>query len=68
VENSIGLVTALSPYIGYRQAAAVAHQALETGESVYGIVLRLKLMTRDELDDLLRPENMTAPRLPLDRL
>ncbi|PIE73895.1 MAG: aspartate ammonia-lyase [Deltaproteobacteria bacterium] len=62
VENSIGLVTALVPIIGYEQSAAIAREALKTGGSVYQLVLDRKLLTREELDDMLQPENMTDPR------
>ena len=62
VENSIGLVTALVPVIGYEQSAAIAKEALKTGGSVYTLVLEKKLLSKDELDEMLRPENMTDPR------
>lgn len=62
VENSIGLVTALVPVIGYEQSAAIAKEALQTGGSVYELVLEKGLLTREQLDDMLRPENMTDPR------
>jgi len=62
VENSIGLVTALVPVIGYEPSAAIAKEALKTGGSVYALVLEKGLMTREKLDDMLRPENMTDPR------
>lgn len=62
VENSIGLVTALNPIIGYEKSTEIAHEALESGKSVYDIVLEKKYLTKAELDDLLLPENMTKPR------
>ncbi len=62
VENSIGLVTALVPVIGYEQSAAIAKEALKTGGSVYTLVLEKKLLSKAELDEMLRPENMTDPR------
>ncbi len=62
VENSIGLVTALVPVIGYEQSAAIAKEALKTGGSVYTLVLEKKLLSQEKLDDMLRPENMTDPR------
>jgi len=55
-------VTALNPYIGYENATRIASMALETGESVYDLVLQEKLLSKDELDDMLKPENMTRPR------
>ncbi|MCP3943922.1 MAG: aspartate ammonia-lyase [Desulfobacteraceae bacterium] len=62
VENSIGLVTALVPVLGYEKSAAIAKEALKTGKSVYELVLHKEWMTKEKLDDMLRPENMTDPR------
>jgi aspartate ammonia-lyase len=62
VEQSIGLVTALNPYIGYENATAIAAEALTTGGSVYDLVLAKGLLTKAELDDILQPINMTQPR------
>ena len=62
VEQSIGLVTALVPTIGYEPAAAIAKEALKTGGSVYELVLEKGLLTKEQLDEMLRPENMTDPR------
>jgi aspartate ammonia-lyase len=59
VERSIGVVTALNPYIGYANATEVARVALETGRSVYELVLEKKLLSKDQLDTLLRPETLT---------
>ncbi len=67
VENSIGIVTALNPYIGYANATAVAQEAHATGGSVYQIVLAKGLLTQAQLDDILRPEMLTAPQ-PLTAL
>jgi len=62
IERSIGLVTALNPYIGYEKATEVAHEALETGRSVYEIVLEKGFLSRQEMDDIMAPENMIKPR------
>lgn len=62
VENSIGLVTALNPVLGYEKSAAIAKEALKTGGSVYELVLEKGWLKKDELDEMLRPENMTDPR------
>jgi aspartate ammonia-lyase len=62
VENSIGLVTALNPILGYERSVAIATQALETGRSVYDLVLEKGWLSKETLDDLLTPENMTRPR------
>ncbi|WP_321404911.1 aspartate ammonia-lyase [Maridesulfovibrio sp.] len=62
VQRSIGLVTALVPVIGYEQSAAIAKEALGTDASVYDIVLAKGVLTKEQLDEILRPENMTDPR------
>ena len=58
VKNSIGIVTALNPYIGYKTSTKVAKEALETNRSVYDIVLEKGLMTQEKLDEALDPKNM----------
>ena len=60
VLNSIGIVTALNPYIGYKASTKVAKEALATGRSVYDLVLEQGLMTREKLDEALDPKAMTA--------
>ena len=60
VKNSIGIVTALNPYIGYKASTKVAKQALETGRSVYDLVLEHGLMSKEKLDEALDPKAMTA--------
>ena len=60
VKHSIGIVTALNPYIGYKASTKVAKEALETGRSVYDLVLEHGLMSKEKLDDALDPKAMTA--------
>ncbi len=60
VKNSIGIVTALNPYIGYKASTKVAKQALESGRSVYDLVLENGLMTKEKLDEALDPKAMTT--------
>jgi aspartate ammonia-lyase len=62
VENSIGLATALNPYLGYEKSTEIAAEALRTGRSVYDVVLEKGYLSREVLDDLLSPEKMTRPR------
>lgn len=62
VSHSIGIVTALNPYIGYENASAVAKEAYATGKGVAEIVLAKGLLTQKQLADILRPENLTQPR------
>lgn len=58
VENSIGIITALNPYLGYETSASIAKEALETDGSVIDIVLARNLLSREKLDDILAPEHM----------
>jgi aspartate ammonia-lyase len=59
VENSIGIVTALNPHIGYVNATAIAKEALASGQSVYSLVLKRGLLSKDKLEEILRPENLS---------
>jgi aspartate ammonia-lyase len=61
VENSIGLVTALVPWIGYKAANELAREALASGESVYSLVLSKNLLSKEKLNQILAPENMLRP-------
>ena len=61
VHNSIGVVTALNPIIGYKNSTKIAKEALETGKSVYQLVLDHGVLTKEELDTILSPENMVRP-------
>ncbi|HEX6557952.1 MAG TPA: aspartate ammonia-lyase [Longimicrobiales bacterium] len=61
-ERSIGVVTALVPYIGYERASAVAREALASDRGVYELVLENGWLTRQQLDELLSPDAMTKPR------
>ena len=61
VHNSIGVVTALNPIIGYKNSTKIAKEALETGRSVYELVLEHGILNKEELDTILSPENMLKP-------
>mgnify|MGYP000099470177 FL=1 len=61
VLNSIGLVTALNPYIGYENSTMVAKEALNNNTSVYDIVLEKKLLSKEQLDEIIHPHNMIRP-------
>ena len=61
VHNSIGVVTALNPVIGYKNSTKIAKEALETGRSVYDLVLEHGILTKEDLDTILLPENMIKP-------
>ena len=61
VDNSIGLVTALVPFLGYELCAEVAKDAFRSGRSVRDLLLERKALSEEELDNLLRPEMMIRP-------
>ena len=61
VENSIGIVTALLPYIGYEKSASIAKEALASGRGVIEIVQEQKLLNDDQIKQILSPENMLQP-------
>lgn len=58
MENSIGLVTALVPHLGYELCTDIAKKAQAEGGSVYEIVLEGGYLTKDQLDEILSPEHM----------
>ncbi|WLP57474.1 aspartate ammonia-lyase [Agrobacterium fabrum] len=62
VAQSIGLITALNPYIGYSSATEVALEAHRSGRGVYDIVLERGLMAKETLDTVLSPEMLTRPQ------
>lgn len=63
VMNSIGIVTALNPILGYEQCAAIAKEALELGKSVHQIaVLEAKLVTQAKWDEIFSVENLIHPK------
>lgn len=62
VRNSLGIATALTPYIGYDKATEIAREAHETGRSVYDLVMERGVLSKRQLDRLLSPEKMVRPR------
>jgi fumarate hydratase class II len=61
VNNSLMLVTALAPKVGYDKAAKIAHTAHVDRSSLLEAALKLGYLTREEFDDLMKPERMTRP-------
>ncbi|MTG97527.1 MULTISPECIES: aspartate ammonia-lyase [Myroides] len=61
VMGSIGIVTALNPYIGYKASTKIAKEALESGRGVYELVLEHNLLSKEKLDEILDPKHMLAP-------
>lgn len=69
VENSVGIITAICPYVGYEKAAIVAKEAIRTGCSVRELVIRDNLLTQEQLDIILDPVSMTEPGISgIDRM
>ncbi|WP_446897019.1 aspartate ammonia-lyase [Clostridium sp. LBM24168] len=62
LNNSIGMITALSPYIGYNKAAQAAKKAINTGRSIKDIVLEEKILKEEEFEDFINPYDMIEPR------
>lgn len=56
-------MTALNPYIGYKASTKIAKEALETGGSVYQLVLDHGLLSKERLDEILDPKNMLGPHI-----
>jgi aspartate ammonia-lyase len=68
VDESTALVTALTPLIGYARATEIAQEALATGARVYDLVLAKQLLTREALDQVMKPDVLTQPhRLTLQK-
>ncbi len=61
VENSVGIITAICPHVGYQKAAEIAKEAIKTGEPVRGLILQDGALTEEELQKILDPMNLTEP-------
>ena len=61
LDNSVGIVTALLPHIGYEKSAELAREAYTTGKPIREIVLDCGLLSKKELDHILSPRQMTRP-------
>jgi aspartate ammonia-lyase len=61
VENSVGVITAISPHLGYQKAAEIAKKAIQTGASIRSLVLQEKLLSEEDLNRILDPVHMTEP-------
>ena len=61
VHNSIGVVTALNPVIGYKNSTKIAKEAMQTKRSVYDLILEHEILDKTDLDTILSPVNMLQP-------
>jgi aspartate ammonia-lyase len=66
VQATVSLATALNPYIGYAKSAEVVKESIATGHSIIDIVREKKLLTEEQLREILDPARMTEPVRPLD--
>ncbi|MCR2112957.1 aspartate ammonia-lyase [Campylobacter upsaliensis] len=63
VLNSIGIVTAFNPVLGYEKSASMAKEALQTGKAVGDICLERGYLSKEEIDKILDPKNMLNPQM-----
>jgi D-isomer specific 2-hydroxyacid dehydrogenase family protein len=63
VMNSVGIVTAFNPHIGYEKSASIAKEALATGKAVGEICLERGYLSKEQIDEILKPENMLNPSM-----
>lgn len=61
VRDSIGIVTAFSPFIGYEKSTAVAKEALVSGRNVIDLIKEEGLLTEEKIESIMKPENLTGP-------
>ena len=63
LKNTLMLVTALNPHIGYDNAAKIAKHAHKTGGTLKDAAVELGILTAEEFDEKVRPEKMTKPNI-----
>lgn len=61
LDNSVGIVTALLPHVGYENSSMLAKEAYATGRPIRDLILERKLLTKEAIDIILSPEEMTIP-------
>jgi aspartate ammonia-lyase len=65
-QSTVSLATALNPYIGYAKAAEIVKESVATGKSIIDIARSRKLLTEEEIAEILDPVRMTEPQYPLE--
>jgi aspartate ammonia-lyase len=65
-QSTVSLATALNPYIGYAKAAEIVKESVASGRSIIEIAREKKLLTEKEIAEILDPQRMTEPQLPLE--
>ena len=68
VENSVGIITAICPHVGYQKAAEIAKTAMKTGESIRSLILKEGILNEEEMDEILEPTHMTEPGISAKEL
>ncbi|MGL6200710.1 MAG: aspartate ammonia-lyase [Lachnospiraceae bacterium] len=61
VDNSVGIITAICPHVGYNKASEIANKAIQTGASVKELILKEGLLSENDLEQILDPYSMTEP-------
>ena len=65
-ERTVSLATALNPYIGYAKAAEIVKESVASGESIIALARKRKLLSEEEIAEILDPKRMTEPQYPLE--
>jgi aspartate ammonia-lyase len=65
-QSTVSLATALNPYIGYAKAAEIVKESVATGRSIIDIAREKKVLTEQQIAEILDPVNMTEPQVPRD--
>src|SRR5437763_5444178 len=65
-QSTVSLATALNPYIGYAKAAEIVKESIATGKSIIEIARSKGLLSEKEIAEILDPQRMTEPQMPLD--
>ena len=60
LEGSVGIATALCPYIGYKKSASIAKESLKSGKTIKELVIKENLMTEEKLKEVLEPFKLTG--------
>lgn len=68
MNKSLGIITAINPHVGYERATEIAQEAFESGESIRDICERRRILTKEELNQILDASEMTKPGISANEL
>ena len=68
VFNSVGIITAICPHVGYEKAAELAKEAIQTGAPVKDVILEHGLLSKEDMEKILDPYSMTEPGISAEEL